>query len=151
MPEPLAPKELLGELNSEWAAANVNNTTPSFIEATGTGLDSNRDQLRFDLNKGDVVITRPAIPSFQEEPIGNWLYGNKIYNVENEMNTRQGRQRLYDLMAEIRRICHKQRHAMTQFQRLQFIDFSEDIQENVNLWTGRCNVQMVNQMVLLET
>ena len=31
------------------------------------------------------------------------------------------------------------------------LDFSEDIQEQVNLWTGRCNVQMVNQMVLLET
>ena len=151
MPEPLAPKEILVELNSQWTASNVNNTTPSFIEATGTGLDSDRDQLRFDLNKGDVVITRPAIPSFQEEPIGNWKYGNKAYNVEVVINTRHGRQRLYDVMAEIRRICHKQRHAMTQFQRLQFLDFSEDIQEQVNLWTGRCNVQMVNQMVLLET
>ena len=151
MPEPLAPKEILVELNSQWTASNVNNTTPSFIEATGTGLDSDRDQLRFDLNKGDVVITRPAIQSFQEEPIGNWKYGNKAYNVEVEINTRHGRQRLYDVMAEIRRICHKQRHAMTQFQRLQFLDFSEDIQEQVNLWTGRCNVQMVNQMVLLET
>lgn len=149
MAEPLAPKDILGELNTQWSSSNV--ATPSFIEATGTGLDSDRDQLRYDLNKGDVVISRPAIPSFQEEPIGNWLYGNKIYNVEIEMSTRLGRQRLYDLMAEIRRICHKQRHAMTQFQRLQFIDFSEDIQEQVNLWTGRCNVQMVNQMVLLET
>ena len=45
MPEPLAPKELLTELNSQWTASNVNDTTPSFIEATGTGLDSNRDQL----------------------------------------------------------------------------------------------------------
>lgn len=149
MAEPLAPKDILGELNTQWSSSNV--ATPSFIEATGTGLDSDRDQLRYDLNRGDVVISRPAIPSFQEEPIGNWLYGNKIYNVEIEMSTRQGRQRLYDLMAEIRRICHKQRHGMTQFQRLQFIDFSEDIQEQVNLWTGRCNVQMVNQMVLLET
>ena len=56
MPEPLAPKEILVEFNSQWTASNVNNSTPSFIEATGTGLDSDRDQLRFDLNKGDVVI-----------------------------------------------------------------------------------------------
>ena len=151
MAEPLASKEILGELNTEWTASNVSNTTPSFIEATGTGLDSDRDQLRFDLNKGDVIISRPAVPAFLEQPIGNWIYGNKIYNVEVEMNTREGRQRLYDLMGEIRRICHKQRHAMTLFQRLQFMDFTEDIQENVNLWTGRCNVQMVNQVVLLET
>ena len=151
MVEPLATKDLLGELNTEWTSSNVSNTTPSFLEATGTGLDNTADRLRYDLNRADVVISRPAIPSFQEEPIGNWKYGNKIYNVEVEMNTRQGRQRLYDLMAEVRRICHKQRHAMTQFQRLQFIDFSEDIQEQVNLWTGRCNVQLVNQMVLLET
>ena len=149
MPEPLASKDVLTELNSQWNSSNV--TTPSFIEATGTGLDSDRDQLRYDLNKGDVIISRPAIPTFQEEPVVNWKYGNKVYNVEVELNTRQGRQRLYDLMAEVRRICHARRHSMTQFQRLQFVDFSEDIQENVNLWTGRCNIQMVNQMVLLET
>ena len=149
MPEPLASKDVLTELNSQWNSSNV--TTPSFIEATGTGLDSDRDQLRYDLNKGDVIISRPAIQTFQEEPVGNWKYGNKVYNVEVELNTRQGRQRLYDLMAEVRRICHARRHSMTQFQRLQFVDFSEDIQENVNLWTGRCNIQMVNQMVLLET
>ena len=35
------------------------------------------------------------------------------------------------LMAEVRRICHKQRHAMTQFQRLQFVDFAEDIQDKL--------------------
>ena len=31
MPEPLAPKEILVELNSQWTASNVNNTTPSFM------------------------------------------------------------------------------------------------------------------------
>ena len=96
MAEPLATKDLLSEINSQWTASNVSNTTPSFIEATGTGLDSSNDALRYDLNRADVLISRPAIPSFQEEPIGNWKYGNKIYNVEIELSTRQGRQRLYD-------------------------------------------------------
>ena len=145
MPEALPVKDVLAEFNAQWDASNV--VEPRFIEVTG----ATNDPLRFDLNVKDVIVGRPGNPAFSEQPIGNWKYGNKIYNVEVEMNTRQGRQRLYDLMAEVRRICHKQRHAMTQFQRLQFIDFSEDIQEQVNLWTGRCNVQLVNQMVLLET
>ena len=151
MPEPLASKEILVELNSQWTASNVNNTTPSFIEANGTGLDSDRDQLRYDLNKGDVVITRPAIPSFQEEPIGNWKYGNKLYNVEIEMNTRQGRQRLYDLMREVRRICHARKHSLTNFQRQQFLSFAEETSEQVNMWTGTIEIQLENNAVLLET
>ena len=149
--QPLSTKEILTEINSQWTAGNVDSTTPIFIEATGTGTDSTADALRFDLNRGDIMVSRPGSPSFEEEPIGNWLYGNRTYNITMEIYTRKDRQQLYNLMREVRRICHARKHSLTNFQRLQFMAFTEETTEQVNLWFGTANLQVVNQMVLLET
>lgn len=149
--EPLFTKDLLTEVNTQWTAGNVDSTTPTFLETTGTGTDNTADPIRFDLNRGDVIVTRPGSPSFEEEPIGNWLYGNRTYNLTMEIYTRKSRQQLYDLMSEVRRICHARRHSMTSFQRLQFQAFNEETAQQVNMWYGIANLQAVNQMVLLET
>ena len=53
-------------------------------------------------------------------------------------------------MREVRKICHVRRHEMTNFQRLQFLNFNEDTTEQANVWTGTVTVQMVNQNVLAE-
>ena len=149
MAEPIPTKSMITEFNGQWNASNV--TKPSLIEATGTGFDSAADPIRFDLNKGDVVVSRAGSPAFEETPIGNWNYANKVYNVEIEFFTRADRQRLYDLMAEVRRICHARMHDITSFQRVQFRGFIEQTQEQTNLWTGIANVQLVNQTVVMET
>jgi len=149
--EPLTTKDVITELNTQWTAGNVANTTPQLIEATGTGYDATADTLRFDLNRGDALVARPGNPALEETPIGNWNYGNRTYNMELEFYTRVDRQRLYDLMAEVRRICHARMHSFTSFQRVQFRSFTEQAQEQVNIWTGIADIQLVNQMVLLET
>ena len=152
MPEPLATKELITALNTGgtgWNASNV--AKPTLIEATGTGFDNAADPIRFDLNKGDVLVSRAGSPAFEEIPIGNWNYGNKTYNVEVELYTRIDRQRLYDLMAEVRRFCHARMHCFDKFQRIQYRNFIEQTQEQANLWTGIVNIQFVNQTVVLET
>ena len=149
--EPMPTNEILDEINSQWTTGNVDNTTPTFLEATGTGTDNVAAPIRFDLNRGDVIVTRPGSPSFEEEPIGNWLYGNRTYNISMEIYTRKSRQQLYNLMREVRRICHARRHSLTNFQRLQFEAFNEETQQQVNLWHGIASLQVVNQMVLLET
>ena len=71
--------------------------------------------------------------------------------MELELYTRSGRQRLYDLMAEIRRLCHNRMHSLTNFQRQQFINFEEETQEHANVWMGTVNIELVNNAVLLET
>ena len=149
MPEPLPTKSIITEFNGQWNASNV--TKPSLIEATGTGFDSTADPIRFDLNKGDVLVSRAGSPALEETPIGNWNYANKSYNVEVEVFTRTDRQRLYDLMQEIRRICHDRMHDITSFQRVQFKGFVEQTQQQANLWTGIVNIQLVNQATLMET
>ena len=81
MAEPLATNAFIVDLNLAtpvgWNASNV--TKPSLIEATGTGFDSAADPIRFDLNKGDVLVSRAGSPAFEEVPIGNWNYANKTY------------------------------------------------------------------------
>ena len=91
MAEPIPTKSIITEFNGQWNAGNV--TKPSLIEATGTGFDNAADPIRFDLNKGDVVVSRAGSPAFEETPIGNWNYVNKVYNIEIEFFTRADRQR----------------------------------------------------------
>ena len=144
MPEPLPITAVLVDLDAQWNASNV--VEPFFIEVTG-----NDEPIRFDLNRGDHVIGRAGSPALEEEPIGNWKYGNRTYSVELELYTRSGRQRLYDLMAEIRRLCHNRRHDLASFQRQQFMGFDEETQEHANVWMGTVEIELVNNAVLLET
>jgi hypothetical protein len=68
-----------------------------------------------------------------------------------ELYTLNGRQRLFDLMGEVRRICHARRHSLTNFQRIQFLSFNEEVGEQARIWTGTLQIQLENNGVLLET
>jgi len=144
MPEALPINVFITDLESQWNNSNV--TTPFFIEVTGTD-----EPMRFDLNRGDHIVGRAGSPALDEEPIGNWKYGNRTYGIELELYTRSGRQRLYDLMGEVRRICHARMHSLTGFQRQEFMDFEEESQEHTNVWMGTVNIELVNNAILLET
>ena len=145
MPEPLPIKDFLDEIDAQWNASNV--AEPKFIEVTG----ATNDPLRFNLNVGDVVFGRAGDPALEETPIGNWTYGNRVYNLAIEVYTNTSRQRLYDLVKEIRRICHARMHSLTSFQRIQFGAFTESTQEQVNIWTGAITIKLENNAILLET
>ena len=142
--EPMPAKEFVDELNSQWNSSNV--TEPNYIVITGAS-----EQLRYDLNKGDYIIAGPGSPEIQEIPIGNHKYGDRIYAVDLELYTNDSRQRLYNLMQEVRRICHARRHSLTNFQRIIFESFFEDTDENVNVWSGSIGIELENNSVLLET
>ena len=144
MPEPLPITVVLADLDTQWNASNV--VEPFFIEVTG-----NDEPLRFDLNRGDHIVGRAGSPALEEEPIGNWKYGNRTYSIELELYTRSGRQRLYDLMGEVRRICHVRMHSLAGFQRQEFTGFEEETQEHVNVWMGTVDIELVNNAILLET
>lgn len=143
MAEPIAVTDILSELNTQWNASNV--TKPQLVELNGPeGI------FRIDLNRADYIIGQPGSPTMEETPIGNWKFVDRTYSVTLSVQTRDSRQRLYNLMREIRKICHVRRHEMTNFQRLQFLNFNEDTTEQANVWTGTVSVQMVNQNVLAE-
>ena len=140
--EPMAAKEFIDELNSQWNSSNV--TEPNYIVVTGAN-----EQIRYDLNKGDYIIARPG--TIQEIPIGNYKYADRVYGVDLEVYTNNSRQRLYNLMKEIRRICHVRRHSLTNFQRITFQNFREDMDENVNVWSATIDIELVNSAILLES
>jgi hypothetical protein len=142
--EPIAIDDIFTDLDSQWNASNV--TKPTFIK-----VNAANEPLRFDLNVGDHLIGRTGRPAFIEKPIGNWKYGNRTYNIEIEIFTLTSRQRLFNLMQEIRRICHARMHSLTNFQRQQFQNFNEETSDQVNIWTGAVAIQLVNNAVLLET
>ena len=143
MAEPIAVTDILSELNTQWNASNV--TKPQLVELNGPeGI------FRIDLNRADYIIGQPGSPTMEETPIGNWKFVDRTYSVTLTVHTRDSRQRLYDLMREVRKICHVRRHEMTNFQRLQFLNFNEDTTEQANVWTGTVSVQLVNQNVLAE-
>ena len=143
MAEPIAVTDILSELNTQWNASNV--TKPQLVELNGP-----EGVFRIDLNRADYIIGQPGSPTMEETPIGNWKFVDRTYSVTLSVQTRDSRQRLYNLMREIRKICHVRRHEMTNFQRLQFLNFNEDTTEQANVWTGTVTVQMVNQNVLAE-
>ena len=142
--EPIPIDAIMTDLDGQWNASNV--TKPSLVT-----VNAANQPIRFDLNVGDHAIGRTGSPAFEEEPIGNRKYGNRTYNIEIELWTLTSRQRLYDLMREIRRICHARMHSLTNFQRQQFMSFSEETSEQVNMWTGSVEIRLENNAVLLET
>ena len=142
--EPIPVDAIMTDLNGQWNASNV--TKPSLITVNAAG-----EPIRFDLNVGDHLVGRTGSPAFSESPLGNWKYGNRAYAVEIELFTRVSRQRLFNLMQEIRRICHARKHSLTNFQRQQFGDFTEETSEQVNVWTGTVEILLENNAVLLET
>ena len=146
--EPVPINEFLVDVENQWAYSNVSGTSakPAFVEVTGDD-----EPMRFNLNVNDHFVGRAGSPALEETPIGNWKYGNRTYSLEIEVYTLTSRQRLYDLMREMRRICHARKHALTNFQRQQFVTFQELTQEQANVWAGTVNINLENNAVLLET
>ena len=142
--EPIPVDAIMTDFNTQWNASNV--TKPTLVTVNGAN-----QPFRFDLNRGDHLIGRTGSPAMDEEPIGNWLYGHRSYNVELELYTATRIQRLYDLMREVRRLCHSRMTALSDFQRIQFQSFSEEVGEQANMWTGTIQIELVNNGVLLET
>ena len=136
-------------LDAQWNASNV--TEPAMRV-----INHNDTQIRHDLvNSGDLLTVRADSPYLRETPIGNHTYGHRVYNVLLEIwttNASNGRDRLYDLAEEVRRIIHNKRHGMTNFQRILFIGMDEiGIEENEQVWGAQVQVELENRAVLLET
>ena len=142
--EPIPLDDVFTDLNAQWNASNV--TKPELIRVNAAG-----QSIRFDLNVADHIVGRTGTPAMDETPIGNRKYGNRTYNIEIELFTLNSRQRLFNLMQEIRRICHARMHSLTNFQRQQFVGFNEETGEQVNVWTGTVEIVLENNAVLLET
>jgi hypothetical protein len=142
--EPIAIDAVMTDLNSQWNASNV--TKPTLTTVNGAN-----QPFRFDLNAGDHLIGRTGSPAMSEVPIGNRKYGDRSYSIEIELYTLNSRQRLFNLMREVRKITHARMHSLTNFQRQTFISFAEEVSDQARVWTGTISISLENNAVLLET
>jgi len=144
MAEPIPATEVESILDSTWNAGNV--TKPTLIDINNT---VNAPRIR--LKNGDFVIIVADMPTIREEPISFWKYANQIFQVTLEIYTITSRQRLYNLMREIRRVIHSKTHDLTGFMKVKFVNFNEDSDAQFNIWIGRVTIELTNDAILMNT
>lgn len=146
MPAVLPVEDIQALFDAQWNTQNGTVPEPTFV-VTNDGVEPPR----INLNRGDYITIKPGQPAEKETLIGTWVYGHRVWPIVLELATKNGRQRLWDLKDEIRRICHARIHSMTNFQRIQYQQFSELVEEELNVWKGRIEIELVSSAVLAET
>lgn len=149
--ETLPASSIYEVLDEKWQEYSGSIPKPRFFDVGGSGRTLRVDLDRFLGSQGerDLVLIRAS--TLEEVPIGNWTYGNRTSRIELEIYSKASRQRLYDVMQEIRRILHAHRHTVEGYQRVRFVTFTEFTEENFHLWIGQIAVEAVNSAILLET
>ena len=130
-------------LKANWNSQDV--PEPLFV-VVNEGINSPR----LELYEQDIVSLTSGSPTESEQPIGNWIYANFTWKVILEAQTNKSRERLWQIKNEIRRICHNQTHKLNNFQRLQYVQFSEIMDQQFNVWQGKIDVELVSSAVLRE-
>ena len=106
---------------------------------------------RIELNNDDVVNITSGVPSEVEQPIGTWVYAHRTWKITVDLATKMSRERLWQIKDEIRRICHKNTHSIEGYQRIQYMQFSEMVDQQFNVWQGKIDIELVSNAVLRET
>ena len=147
MPEAIPSDTIQTMLSGQWTRSNYSGTAdPTFVD-----VNDGTTSVRYDFRSGDLIIIAVDNPAMDERPIGTWVYGHQTTRVLVELYTSNSRQRLYDLMREVRRVCHSQMHSLTSYQRVQFVSFNELVETTQRVWIGRIIIELLNSAVLLNT
>ena len=105
---------------------------------------------RVRLNDGDYVAAGTGVPAEVEEPIGTWIYANRTWRVTLDLATKNSKERLWAIKNEIRRICHMQMHSLPDYQRIQYRQFSEMMDQQYRIWQGKIDIELISSAVLLD-
>lgn len=138
------------DLDGQWITTNYDQagSAPTIVDVNE---GAQRNIRVADIRSGDYIILRVDTPAMEERPIGTWVYGHRTSRILLELYTAVNRQRLYDMMGEVRRVMHARMHSLTTFQRIQFVNWNEYTNEQENIWAGRIILEGINSAVLLET
>lgn len=137
-PSPIPSADVSALLNAQWATYSGNVPEPTMYDVNAT----DNPQLRAEFRNVDVLfISASDLP---ERPIGTWYYADQTVDIRVEIFSSVSRQRIYDLVKEIARICHDNMHSMTNYQRIQYTGFYEETADAMNIWHGIVNIQLLN-------
>lgn len=144
--------EIFDLLDKQWSDT-AENPKPQLFDLGRDGRTLTVDLDRMlapTAGRRDLIIIRPGAPT-EFEPIGNWIYENRTYHVTLELYSIASRQRLYNMMSEVRRIMNAKMHTPVGFQRIFLKNFEETYEDNFNLFIGSCEIELVNNSILRET
>lgn len=101
---------------------------------------------RMHLKKADYILL--AEPNVQESQHGHsYEYKDIDVTLQMEIYTIQGRQRLYDLWAEVKRIFYTYQHVVRPYQQLHVDNFTESLRDKHGFWAGTAQVRLESKAV----
>lgn len=142
-PEPIPSLMIKQLLDTEWDETLQQKIPKPHIIDVGENIrvdiklgDSPRDWIEVSLsNSGEREIWR-----------GEWQYSDIVAEVQCKIETALSRQRLYDLMQQVRRIVRVNKHNRdflgSTFQVLRYTRFTENVAGKANTWEGTCFMQL---------
>lgn len=143
MSEFIPGKTLADFLDDNWKEGNV--VKPNIIE-----INAPPDSfIRADLRTGDVLMVKTDVSGRAESWRGNWAFKDIADTLSIELQTKDSRQRLYDLVAEVKRICEAGMHNIDDYQAVRFLSFAEANAEEYNIW--RLTAKILLQSVGIRT
>lgn len=132
--EPIPGEIIRDLLNVQWTDGTPVPPRPQIVVKNDTKLPPQGD-LRHDW----ILIDAPMINESQR----GFKYDFKDITVPVtiEIRTMQGRQRLYNLMREVRRIIYRFMRALKPYQQMYWDDFTDYSQGLSKNWMGECHIR----------
>ena len=151
MPETIPSNIFYDLLDSQWNASNV--PKPSIYRRE----EIPQEVVDIDGTMGvgsDVLLVYLDIVGVAEKYRGNWTYKDMKATVSidilvgySPLSYDVAHQRLYDLVAEIRRISYANRHNVSPYHLCRYIGFSPTMEEKYGVWSGKCRVSIESEGV----
>jgi len=141
-------------LNSDWDESNV--TKPTIYKREEVEFE------KFDLSGvlgvgTDVVIVYLDVMGESDLQRGNWTYKDVKAVIAIEIHVgygvddfSAGQQRLYNLMAEIRRIAYANIHDVSPFHLLRYTGFVPMMESEFGVWSGTCRINLESSGVVAQ-
>ena len=141
--EPIPTLVVLTLLEDNWDEGDV--IKPQLIEVNAP----NTNKLRLDLTKGDAVLIKLGAGR-NERWRGNWSWKDIVDYVEIEMFTKESRQRLYNINAEIRKIIEANMHSLNDYHVIRYSSFNENTDKELNFWRGTAKISLESNAIATE-
>jgi hypothetical protein len=104
---------------------------------------------RLDLNLGDSVIIKMDGSELIRQR-ANFTYFERVFPIVIEFYTKQSRSQLRNIGKMIRAICTDRMHSFDGYQLIRLKDYTEAVEENLNIWRGTQRLQVESAAVCAE-
>ena len=144
---PIPPRILAELLEENWSDMQGNLPRPNIILVNDPEWAPTQD-----VESEDVLFISTDTRGETETLRNAWAYRDIKFDVLVEIKTMEGRQRLFDLIATVRKLIHTNTHnsSTTHYQVLRYGGATELAQSESNIWSGTVRVSFESSGVILD-